>query len=48
MIGDWNTSGATDDTQDCHGQLNWLKPKAVAILPYMYVWKKNPQGARNK
>ena len=27
---------ATEHTKECHGQFDWLHPKTVRILPYMY------------
>ena len=36
MSGKWRSSGATEDTKECHGQFDWLHPKTVRISPYIY------------
>ena len=32
MAGKWETSGASQHSKNCHGQFNWLHPKAFAKL----------------
>ena len=34
--GKWKSSGATEQTKECHRQFDWLLPKTVRILPYIY------------
>ena len=36
MSGKWESSGPTKHTKEFHGQFDWLHPKAVRILAYMY------------
>ena len=36
MNGKWKSSGATEHTKECHGQINWVHTKTVRISPYMY------------
>ena len=31
MSGKWESSGPTELTKECHGQLYWLHPKTVRI-----------------
>ena len=32
----WESSRATEDSNECHGQFDELHPKTVRISPYMY------------
>ena len=34
MSGKWKSAGATEHTKECHGQFDWLHPKAVRITIY--------------
>ena len=36
MSGNWESSGATEHTKECHGQFDWLHPKTVRISTYLY------------
>ena len=36
MNGIWESSGATEHTKECRGQVKWLHPKTVRISPYMH------------
>ena len=33
MTGKWGVSGATEHSEHCHGQFNWLHPKILAKSP---------------
>ena len=32
----WESSGATEHTKECHGQFSWIHPRTIAILSIMY------------
>ena len=34
--GNWESSGATEHTKECHGQFNWFYPKIIAVMSNMY------------
>ena len=34
--GNWESSGATEHTKECHGQFNWIYPKIIAVMSNMY------------
>ena len=36
MNGKWESSVATEQTKECHGQFDWLHPKTVHNSPYVY------------
>ena len=36
MSGNWESSGATEHTKECHGQFDWLHPKTVRISTCLY------------
>lgn len=36
MKGNWEKSGATEHTKDCHGQFNWIYPKTIKVSSNMY------------
>ena len=36
MSRQWESSGATEHTNECHGQFDWLHPKTIRISPYIY------------
>ena len=36
MKGNWESSGATEHTKECHGQFNWIHPRTIALMPNMY------------
>ena len=36
MSGKWESSGATEHTKECHGQFDWLHPKAIRNSPFVY------------
>ena len=36
MKGNWELSGATEHTEECHGQFNWIHPKTIALMSNMY------------
>ena len=37
MSGKWESSGATEQTKECHGHFDQLHPKTVRISPYIYM-----------
>ena len=41
MAGRWSSSGATEHYKDCHGQFNWLHPKALTRKDNFYQRKIN-------
>ena len=34
--GNWESSGATEHTKECHGQFNWIHPRTIAVMSNMY------------
>ena len=36
MSGKWESFGATEHTEECHGQFDWQHLKTIRISPYMY------------
>ena len=34
--GNWESSGATEHTKECHGQFNWIHPRVIAVMSNMY------------
>ena len=34
--GNWESSGATEDTRECHGQFNWIHPRTISVMSNMY------------
>ena len=34
--GNWESSGATEYTKECHGQFNWIHPRTIAVMSNMY------------
>ena len=32
----WESSGATKHTKECHGQFSWIYPRKIVIMPNMY------------
>ena len=32
MKGNWESSGATEHTKECHGQFNWILPRSIAVM----------------
>ena len=36
MNGKWASSGATEHTKTCHGCIDWLHPKTIAIMPHYH------------
>ena len=34
--GNWESSGATEHTKECHGQFNWIHPRIIAVMSNMY------------
>ena len=32
----WESSGATEHTKECHGQFSWIHARTIAILSIMY------------
>ena len=36
MKGNWEPSGATEHTKECHEQFNWIYPRTIAIMSNMY------------
>ena len=32
----WESSGTTEHTKECHGQFNWIHPRAIAVMSNMY------------
>ena len=34
--GNWESSGATEHTKECHGQFNWIHPRTIAVMSKMY------------
>ena len=41
--GNWESSGTTEHTKECHGQFNWIHPRTIAVMPNMY--KRNVREA---
>ena len=39
MKGNWESSGATEHTKECHGQFNWIHPRTIALMSNMNSWK---------
>ena len=35
MTGNWNASGATEDTTYYHEKFNWFNSKTISISPFM-------------
>ena len=34
--GNWESSGATEHTKQCHEQFNWVHPRTIAVVSNMY------------
>ena len=34
--GNWESSGTTEHTKECHGQFNWIYPRTTAVMSNMY------------
>ena len=34
--GNWESSGATEHTKECHGQFNWIYPRTITVMSNMY------------
>ena len=35
MKGNWEQSGTTEHTKECHGQFNWIHPRTITVMPNM-------------
>ena len=48
--GNWESSGATEYTKECHGQFNWIHPRIIAVMSNMYKrkWREAPDINRLK
>ena len=48
MTGNWNASGATEDTTYYHGKFNWFNSKTISISPFMQGGKVREALGTNK
>ena len=34
--GNWESSGETKHTKECHAQINWIHPRTIATIPNIF------------
>ena len=39
ILGNWESSGATEHTKECHGQFNWIHTRTITVMQNLYIRK---------